>query len=290
VQMLVTTTAFRDELCVNVADAAYSTRHWIVNGKPIPNLVHIARLRNNRILYRQPFALLGKKQRGRPASYGEPFRLSAPPIADEEIQFEKITSSGERWIVHLSRWTNILTRGDKTHRMEKYPFDVVRAQVFDETGRKVFKKPLWLMVTGRRRCELTSGQIYESYAQRYDIEHCFRFGKQKVLLARSQTPDTRHEENLTWVTMLSLAMLYHTRRLAIEVKYPWERRRVTPIVKTLPITQVQRDYGRIIRGIGTPARIPKPRGKSVGRLNGAIVPHRTTWPIIRKRRPVVAQC
>ncbi len=290
VQMLVTTPAFQDKLCANVSDAAYSTKHWIVNGDPIHNLVNISRLRNNKILFRQPRPPGEKKQRGRPSCYGEPFRLSDPPMQEEGLQFEKTTFSGKRWVVRLSRWMNILTKGDRTHRMEKHPFDVVCAQVFDETGRSVFKKPLWLMVTGRRRNELSSKQIYESYAQRYDIEHTFRFGKQKLLLARSQTPDTRHEENLTWVTMLSLAMLYQTRRLAVEVKYPWERRRVTSIVRTPPVTQVQRDYIRIIREIGTPARIPKPRGKSVGRLNGMIVLHRTTWPIIRKRHPVVARC
>lgn len=290
VQMLVTKTAFRWELCVNVADAAYSTKHWVVNGESIPNLVHVARLRSNRILYRQPFQTLGEKTRGRPTSYGEPFRLSAPPQADEETRFEKRTPSGARWVIQLSRWKNVLTRGDAIHRMEKHPFDVVRAQVFDETGRKVFKNPLWVMVVGQRRHELQSEQVYKSYAQRYDIEHCFRFGKQRLLLARSQTPDTRHEENLTWVTMLSLAMLYQLRRLAVEVKYPWERHRVSAIVKTVSITQVQRDYNRIIRGIGTPARIPKPRGKSAGRWPGMVVPHRPTQPIIRKCRPVVFRC
>ena len=199
-------------------------------------------------------------------SYGELFRLKTPPQSDEETQFEMTTFSGKQWIIHMSRWTNILTRGDRIQRMEKYPFDVVRVQVYDKTGARIFKKPLWLMVSGRRRSELKLKQVYESYAQRYDIEHCFRFGKQKLLLAGSQTPDTRHEENLTWVTMLSLAMLYHTRHLAVEVKYPWERRKVTAaVIKTVPPTQVQRDYNRIIQEIGTPARIPKPRGKSIGR-------------------------
>ena len=61
VQMLVTTTAFRWELCVHVADAAYSTKDWIANGEPIPNLIHISRLRSNRILYRQPLPPTGKK-------------------------------------------------------------------------------------------------------------------------------------------------------------------------------------------------------------------------------------
>jgi hypothetical protein len=282
VRMLVSETAFQQELCVNVADAAYSTKYHILNGASIPNLIQIFRLRSNRNLYHKPTSPTGKKRRGRPMSYGELFRLNTPPQADEETQFEKVTASGKRWTVHLSRWTNVLTRGNKTDHMEKYPFDVVRVQVFDEAGKLVFKKPLWLMVSGKRRSELTCKQIYESYAQRYDIEHCFRFGKQKLLLAQPQTPDTRHEENLAWVTMLSYAMLYHTRRLAVEVKYPWEKRKVTAIAKTVPVTQVQRDYVRIIREIGTPARVPKPRGKSSGRSKGTQIPKRKDHPIVKK--------
>ncbi len=74
-----------------------------------------------------------------------------------------------------------------------------RVQVFDDAGKIVFKKPLWLMIAERRRPELSSKQAYDCHSRRYDIEHCFRFGKQKLLLARSQTPDTRHEENLAWI-------------------------------------------------------------------------------------------
>ncbi len=59
--------------------------------------------------------------------------------------------------------------------------------------------------------------------------------------------------------MLSYAMLFHSRNLADEVRYPWEKRRIANTAKTAPISQVQRDYERIIREIGTPARIPKAR-------------------------------
>lgn len=290
VQMLVTQTAFQWELCVSVADAAYSTRHHVFNGAPIPNLIQIARMRSNRILYRQPRTPFGKRHRGRSPSYGESFRLNNPLPPDEETQFERITASGKKWIVRLSLWRNVLMKGDKTQHMEKYPFDAVRVQVFDDRGKLVFKKPLWLMVTGQRRGELTARQSCECYLQRYDIEHCFRFGKQKLLLDRSQTPDTRHEENLAWITMLSFAMLYETRKLAAEIRYPWERRKVTALSRTTPISQVQRDYERIIRGIGTPACIPKIRGKSPGRRLGVLIPRRVTCPIIRKARPMAARC
>lgn len=287
VKMLVSSTDFQSELCVNVADAAYSTRHWIVEGDPIPNLIHISRLRSNRILYRQPLPIEETKSRGRPVSYGEPFRLCSPPTSDEEMLFERTTPSGKSWSIHIARWENVLTKGG---RMEKIPFDVVRVQVFDKEGHRIFKNSLWLMVAGRRRKELTLREVYECYAQRYDIEHLFRFGKQKLLFARSQTPDTRHEENLMWATTLSFAMLYHVRRLAVEIKHPWERHKVLNISRTIPVSQVQRDYNRIIQGIGTPARIPKPRGKSAGREKGKEVPHRTPCPIIRKRRSMVAKC
>jgi len=90
--------------------------------------------------------------------------------------------------------------------------------------------------------------------------------------------------------MLSFSMLYETRKLAAEVKYPWEKRKVTALVKTTPISQVQRDYERIIRGIGTPASIPKTRGKSLGRRSGVLMPKRAICPIIRKARPMATRC
>jgi len=292
IRTVIEKTALRHELCVSASDSAYSTREGIVSVAPIPNWINISRLRGNRILYRQPvLAANVKKRRGRPMSYGEPLRLDAPQKPDEETQFDKISSTGKHWTIRLSRWKNMLMKGDRTQHMEKYPFDIVRAQVFNAaTGELVFKKPLWTAITGMRRNELTSRQVYESYIQRYDIEHCFRFGKQKLLLARAQTPDTWHEENLAWLAMLSFAMLYHVRRLAAEVRYPWEKRKVTAITETTSPSQVQRDYERIIREIGTPAPIPKRRGKSSGRQKGAIVPHRKDNLVIRKARPMAARC
>ena len=256
IKSLVSHTDFQTQLCVDVADAAYSTGNWTVSVDSIPNLIHISRLRSNRILYRQPLTIVGKRSRGRPASYGPLIRLKDPPPPDHEEKIYRFTSSGKHRTIHLSRWNNLLARGSRGQHMEKHPFDVVRAQVFDDTGQRVFKNPLWLEVVGQQREKLTSSQAYEAYYQRYDIEHCFRFCKQKLLLARAQTPDTRHEENLTWLSILSLSLLYHVRHLANEVRYPWERRRVVVLSKSKPASQVQRDYARIIREMGTPAHIP----------------------------------
>lgn len=290
VQELLTKTSLQCELCVVVTDAAYSTKEWVVRGSSIPNLVQIARLRNNRILYRQAASMRGVTRRGRPATYGESFFLKQPPPPEEVIWLEKFSSSGKHWRVRIARWTSLLMKGDKGMRADQHSFDVVQVQVFGEDGKLIFKKPLWLMVGGKRRGEISLRAIYESYSQRYDIEHCFRFGKQNLLLASPQTPDTRHEENLTWLTMLSFAMLYSIRKLAKESRRPWEKHKKIFADRPPTISQVQRDYQRIIQGIGTPACIPKPRGKSIGRQPGAIVPHREFAPVIRKHRLMAVLC
>lgn len=289
VKTIVTQTVLQAQLCVCVADCAYSTSYWTIGVDAIPNLIEISRLRKNRILYHRPLAIEGKRSRGRPSIYGLPFRLKDPPEPDQEEEVHQL-SPGKDWTIRLSRWNNLLTRGCRDDHMENHPFGVIRAQVFNSMGQLVFKKPLWLEVVGERRDELTSWQVYDCYTQRYDIEHCFRFGKQKLLLAGSQTSNTRHEENLTWLALLSLSMLYQVRHLANEIRYRWEKHRVVVLGEPRSASQVQRDYARIIREIGTPARIPKPRGKSPGRQKGTIVPRRMEQPVIRKTRRVVARC
>ncbi len=48
---------------------------------------------------------------------------------------------------------------------------------------------------GQRDQELSLLEVHQAYRQRCDLEHFFRFGKQKLLLASDQTPDVEHEEN-----------------------------------------------------------------------------------------------
>ena len=59
--------------------------------------------------------------------------------------------------------------------------------VKNEQGESVFKRPLWIGVMGRRRHEVDSHRTYQVYRQRYDVEHFFRFGKQKLLLDSSSS-------------------------------------------------------------------------------------------------------
>ena len=71
--------------------------------------------------------------------------------------------------------------------------------------------------------ELSLQECYEAYGQRYDLEHLFRFGKQKLLLNAYYTPEVNHEENWVQLTLLAAVNLWATRKLALVLPRPWEQ-------------------------------------------------------------------
>lgn len=86
--------------------------------------------------------------------------------------------------------------------MKDKPFDLISIELLDAaTALPIFKKKMWLGVWGVRRKELTGEEIYTAYRNWYDIEHFFRFGKQKLLLDKYQTPDEEHLQN--WMEVVS---------------------------------------------------------------------------------------
>jgi ribosomal protein S30 len=138
------------------------------------------------------------------------------------------------------------------------------------------------MIAGAKRREVRSKDAQIAYGRRYDIEHFFRFGKQRLGMVRSQTCETRHEENWHWIGLLAYNMLYYARSLAQSTRYPWEKKKIQVLGSIERPAQVQRDYNRIILEIGTPAPFPKPRGKSPGRQLGRKIGARPERPVIRK--------
>ena len=48
---------------------------------------------------------------------------------------------------------------------------------------------------GTKLSDYPLSDIFLSYRQRFDIEHFFRFGKNRLLMDKIQTPDVQHEES-----------------------------------------------------------------------------------------------
>ena len=267
------TLPFHDELCVHVADSLYSAVTYLgpVAVQEHKNLVNVVRSRANRVFYRQAPPVEGKRGQGHPTWYGARFDPKDPSTWGEPDVVEETTFTnrkGRVYRVRLEGWQNLLMTGRRDLPMHRHPFTLIRARVLDEQGTPVFKHTLWLIVIGERRHELSLVEAWEAYGQRYDVEHYFRFGKQRLLMAACQTPEVEHEENWMQIVALVYMQLWLARDLAEALPRPWERYLPEAKRETASPSTVQRDFGRIIWQIGTPAEPPKPRGKSPGRAKG----------------------
>lgn len=283
---------FHTALCVNVEDSGYSGVPHLGAVADIENLVTVVRLPGNRVVYRQPEPIVaGDAAVGHPTWYGKPFKLKAPETwgePDQVAQTSFTTRGGRTFTVELQGWHDLLRRGKQDIPMYRYPFTLLRARVLDADGKPIHKKALWLLVIGKRRGELSLVEIWEAYARRYDLEHFFRFGKQRLLLTAFQTPEETHEQNWWQIVQIAYILLWLSRHLAVSLPNPWERYLPqTPNGVASP-SATQRGFGRVIRQIGTPAAAPKRRGNSPGRRKGAKIPPRPQLPVVKKaaKQPV----
>jgi hypothetical protein len=185
--------------------------------------------------------------------------------------------------VTITAWANMLMRGAKDTPTHKFPFTLLRVESFDDSGQSLFR-PMWLIVIGVRRDELSALQSYQSYRQRFDLEHSFRFGKQNLLLTAFETPDVEHEQQWVKFVMLAYVQLWTAHSLAVSLPRPWEKHLISVSSTRISPSKVQQDWFRIISQLGSPAVSPKTRGYSSGRKLGQIQSLRPPLPVIKKRK------
>lgn len=278
---------FGDALVVLSGDTYYSKPSFLHRLLPHENLVVLARVRADRVFYCQPDETYAG--RGRRTAFGARFVLADPttwPEPAETWTTEYVSERGHQRFVTVSGWYNILMRGKRkpyVMPMERHPFTLVRVVVTDAAGVAVFQRPLWLILIGRRRHEVSVGQAYETFQQRFRQEHAFRFLKRRLLLTAFQTPDTPTEEKWWRLAHLAYLQLWVAKPWANALPNPWERYLPRLKAAARSPTMVQRDLGRILRLVGTPALPVKPRGKSPGRPTGYCPGRRPRLPTVRKR-------
>ena len=281
---------FHNQLCVEVGDSSYSKPAYLHANRHHHHLVTIARVRSNRTFYRQVVADKTPGQRGHPTWYGAAFSLSEPTTwsaPDETATLTQVNQRGKAYQVQIQAWHNLLMRGQQQPvalPMQHYPFTLLRIVHMDMQGVPLHKHPLWLLVMGQRRSELKLAQSYHAYIRRYDLEHFFRFGKQKLLLVNFQTPETQREQAWWQLVHIAYAQLWLARQVTAFLPRPWQRNLPTLQHRRISPTLVQRDFARIIRQLGTPAQPPKRRGNSNGRPKDFKLPPRPRHKVVVKGR------
>ena len=123
------------------------------------------------------------------------------------------------------------------------------------------------------------GLLWRAYARRFEVEHTFRFLKQSMGWT---TPRVRHPEQAdrwTWLVLAAYTQLRLARSLVADRRLPWERRyapgRLTPL-------RVHRGVLSILAELGTPAKPPKPCGRSPGRPKGRRSGRAKRYPALKK--------
>lgn len=223
------------------------------------------------------------KGRGRPRKYESGtirFIEDMPPGteggSDEEYDYED-TIKRQGVIVLLNRWNDVYVEG------QSKVVDVVKVEIFTKNDyTKTLLPPLLLILSGERRREITALEAYQSYRRRFDIEHFFRFVKQKLLFSAYQTPELDHQISWWWFCCMAYWLLYHVRHVGKESTRPWHKKDST---KPAGPGEVKRLFAiRIFPVLGSPCPPPISREKSKGREIGTRFPKRERKKVIKKNK------
>ena len=284
-QLLEPSTPFYNKLCVLVADSLYNTKSNWQQTSQHDNLVFISRMRCNRNTYSPPAPNQARKK------YGEKMKLNQPDThrpSDEEVSFCRESVNGKKRYIRVKIWRNQLLRADRQFKGHEHPIILIQITVLNvETKKPLFKRPLWLSVHGEKGSEISIEAIVDSYFQRFDLEHFFRFGKNRLLMDKFQTPDIEHEINWWKIVQITYVQLFLSRQIAKSEPYPWERYLPTysesQTNNEASPSQVQRYFGFILKQVGTPAKSVQYRVAGTGRPLGEMQKKREIHEIIFKK-------
>jgi DDE family transposase len=126
-------------------------------------------------------------------------------------------------------------------------------------------RQMWLWHAGPG--PLSLDELWRAYLARFDIEHAIRTLKGTLGLTAAKVRTPQQADRWARVVIAAHAQLLLARPLAADLRRPWEK----PLDPARPLTpgRVRRGFRNIHRGLGTPARVPKPARPGPGRPKGS---------------------
>jgi hypothetical protein len=241
----------------------------------------LVRLRSDRCFYADPdpAAYVGN---GRPRRHGATFACQDPPTwptpsgehTCDDPQYGKVrgrAGSGLHSIVKThetvgSRQPRPLVRGT-----------VSRVEVSKLPGQTRKPRALWLFWSGPGQPDRNI--IWRAYVRRFDVEHTLRFAKQTLnwIAPRVRLPE--QADRWTWLVVAAYTQWRLVRPGVRDQRLPWERRREAD--KLTPY-RVRRAFSSLRPQLATPARGPKPCGRSPGRAKGRRSQPAPLRPVLKK--------
>ena len=230
-----------------------------------PQVVALARLASNRVVFGPPPPPTGKP--GRPRVHGAKLALRAPGPPERQ---ETVRLRGQE--VRLSAWSQ-----QHFKALPALVGLVLRVEFLKADGTRRDKRPLWLFWSGPSDVGLAD--LAQMDLLRFVIEHFFRFLKQRLGLLAAHLGNLGPIE--TWVQVVALAYwhLLLARSLVQPTYRPWDPTARQDPNRPLTPGQVLDAWRIFSRGLENPTAAPGPAGKPPGRAPGS-------QPTPRKRHPV----
>lgn len=241
----------------------------------------LVRIRNDRVMYRDPAPEPPRRGRPRKHSAGrfeckDPATWGAP---DQELALDE----GRYGQVSVMSWGGLHPRLYCRGRFAGFRASpVIRCHLVRVTveklpsGRKL-RGPLWLWWAGPGMPDLDL--TWRAYLHRFDIEHTYRFAKHGLGWDKTALRHPEQVARWTWLIIAALTQLRLARPVAEDHRQRWERRRKQG---KLSPGRVRRDFARLAALAGTPARPPKNSKPGPGRPRGRTSTPAARHPVIRK--------
>ncbi len=244
----------------------------------------LVRLRAGRRFYADPSLAGPPAPTGRPRRHGPKMKCNDPSTWPEPSAEHACEDAGYG-LVRVRAWANLhpkVQAHEGRGSRGLLPIVVgtlvlVEVERLPHGERRREPRVLWLWWHGEGEPDL--GLFWRAYVRRFDLEHTFRFLKQTLGWT---TPRFRHPEQAdrwTWLVVAAYTQLRLARPCVADLRLPWERRydpeRLTPV-------RVRRVVSALLGHLGTPAKPPKPCGRSPGRPKGRRSGRSKRYPALKK--------
>lgn len=265
-----------------VFDAGYDPVRLQLELEGLPAQI-LVRLHSDRVFYTDPEPP-EKRPVGRPFRHGERFDLKDPESWPEPSS-EHRDSTADYGSVRVRAWSRL---HPKTRRAaERYGSEsaaVVRGTVvlveverLPSGERRRTPKALWLWWNGEGDPDLAL--LWQSYCRRFSVEHAIRFLKERLGWVRPKVRNPEQADRWTWLILAAYSQLLLARGVVADRRLPWEKPLAT---EKLTPYRVLRSFATVVPLLGTPARAPKPRGRSPGRPKGSRSGRARRYPALKK--------
>ena len=235
----------------------------------------LARLACHRVFYRAPPPSAGI---GRPRTHGPVFRLKEATThgRPDRSQTDLAPAYGR---VTIDVWDGLHAQPTPTLAVT-----VIRVSVAHLPRRREPPAPLWLAWHGGP-LPADLRVVWHWYQRRFAIAHGFRFLKQDLGWTTVRLREPTNADRWTWLLAAVLWVLWLARAHVADARLPWERPVATD---RLSPGRVRRAVDGVLRQVGSPARPPRPRGKSPGRRLGQCPGRAPRYPVQRRGPPTAA--